>query len=79
MNTELFIELSEEQQEIVAGGGQGALEYLYESINSSYNTSLTTWGSATQVGPGGAVTVQTLNNSHIAVDLNKYFGAGFMH
>jgi hypothetical protein len=79
MNTELFIELSDNQQEIISGGGQGALEYLNEYIDSSYNASNTAWSSVSSVGPGGAVTFQTLNNSHIAVDLNKYFNSGFMH
>jgi hypothetical protein len=78
MNSELFVELSDNQQEIISGGGQGALEYLNEYIDSSFNTSATQWASVSSVGPGGATTVQGLTNNHIAVDLSKYFNAGFM-
>jgi hypothetical protein len=50
MSNELFVELSDEQQEIVAGG-QATLALL----NASFFTSDTVLGtSATVAGPGGA-------------------------
>ncbi len=74
-NENLFIELNDSQQEIVSGGGQ--LLDFDEDVLTSYQASLTKYGSMQSSGPNGSTNAQYLTNAYIDTSVSKEFEASF--
>jgi len=76
-NTELFVELTEEQAQIVTGGSYGGYpgaDYIDDHLNTYYNQKdKATLLEVTQAsGPGGSATVQKFANVSKDIDTAAY-------
>jgi hypothetical protein len=63
LETNLLSELSDEQQEIVAGGGQ--LEEVEKEIETAFEASVTQFQNVAASGPAGSAVQTTIANQFI--------------
>jgi len=79
MESELFMELSETQQELVSGGGQ--LSYLSDYLGTDFyqENSIVNLEVVQSSGPNGSVNAQSFsqNFQEIYTSADKYFDAYF--
>jgi len=72
MNSELLIELSDEQQELVSGGGQ--LTDLYDSLGTDFSreNSQVMLEVGQTSGPNGSTNVQSFGQAFQEIDTSAY-------
>jgi hypothetical protein len=75
LNSELFVELSDEQEECANGGGQ--LRNLNESFETEYDAAQTVNVTQIMSGPGGSGILEVFKTSSVETEANKSINASF--
>jgi hypothetical protein len=75
LNSELFVELSDEQEESANGGGQ--LRNLNEDFETEYDAAQTVNVTQIMSGPGGSGILEVFATRSVETEANKSINASF--